>query len=243
MILTAHQPVYLPWLGLFHKIALADSFCIFDDVQYLKKDWNNRNQIKTNSGLLMLTVPVLTSGYREKTLREMKINNSVDWRKKHWNSIYLSYKKAPFFNLYSGFFEDLYKKEWENLTELNNYILFYLLDVLNLKPKIYYAHELNFKGYKSDLVLDMCLKLKADTYIFGKLGKDYADSNSFEKKGVMLYFQDYNNPVYPQQYGKFEPYCSIIDLLFNVEKKSVLDIIMSGNIKKDQLKNILKVKQ
>jgi hypothetical protein len=237
MILTAHQPVYLPWLGLFHKIALADSFCIFDQVQYLPKDWNNRNQIKTPSGPLMLTVPVLTTGYLDKTLLDMKINNSVNWQRKHWNSIMLAYKKAPYFNLYADFFEDLYKRKWENLVDLNNHFLFYSLDSLGLKPKITYAHEQNFEGTKSDLVLDMCKKLEANLYIFGKLGKDYANNGSFKKAGVKLYFQDYNHPVYPQLHGKFEPYCSIIDLLFNCGKDS-LSILMSGNISKDDLKTL-----
>ena len=123
MILTAHQPVYLPWLGFFHKIALSEAFCYFDDVQYLKKDWNNRNKIKTLEGENWLTVPVLTKGSREKKICEIEINNSLGWRKKHWKSICFSYKKSPFFKDYSDFFEDLYKKEWGYLTELNEYML------------------------------------------------------------------------------------------------------------------------
>lgn len=240
IILTAHQPVYLPWLGLFHKIALADSFCIFDDVQYLKKDWNNRNQIKTNTGPLMLSVPVLNSGYREKPIREIQINNSVNWRRKHWNSILLAYKKAPYFREHADFFEDLYKREWNNLVELNNHILFYLLETLGLKRKIYYAHKENFKGYKSNLVLDMCEKLNAEAYIFGKLGQDYADSDSFKAKGIKLYFQDYKHPEYKQLWGDFAPYMSVLDLLFNEGKDKALEIIMSGNISRSQLEEKLR---
>lgn len=235
IILTAHQPVYLPWLGLFHKIALADIFCIFDDVQYLKKDWNNRNQIKTNAGALMLSVPILTCGHREKTLREMQINNSIDWRRKHWNSILLAYKKAPYFAEHADFFEDLYKTEWTSLVELNNQILFYLLSVLGLTPKIYYAHKEKFKGYKSDLVLDMCEKLKADVYIFGKLGRDYADLDAFKAKGIEVYFQDYAHPTYRQLWGDFMPYMSVLDLLFNEGKDRALKIIMDGNISRSEL--------
>ena len=93
MILTAHQPVYLPWLGLFHKIALADEFVIFDQVQYLPKDWMNRNKIKTQIGSIWLTVPVLRKGHRELKTSEIQINNSVDWRKKHLRSISINYQK------------------------------------------------------------------------------------------------------------------------------------------------------
>jgi hypothetical protein len=235
MILTAHQPVYFPWLGLFHKIALSDAFCYFDDAQYLIKDFNNRNKIKTPQGSIWLTVPVLTKGYREKPIRLIEINNSLDWRKKHWKSIYLNYKKAPFFNRYAGFFEDVYKKEWRYLTDLNEYMLKWFLKELGIEVKYYKASELDLKGHKSGLVLDMCKKLGADLYIFGALGKDYAEEEDFTKEGIKIYFQDYKHPVYPQLQGEFLPYMSIIDLLFNCGDKS-LEILMEGNITKEELK-------
>lgn len=234
MILTAHQPVYLPWLGLFHKIAISDAFCYFDGVQYLKKDWNNRNKIKTQNSELWLTVPVLTTRHREKTIKEIEINNSIDWPKKHWKSIYLNYKKAPFFSKYSDFFEDVYKREWHYLTNLNEYLLKWFLKELGIKVKYYKASELNLEGYKSDLVLDMSEKLGADLYIFGTLGKDYAEKEKFAKQRVKIYFQDYKHPLYSQLCGKFLPYMSIIDLLFNCGDKS-LEVLMEGNITKEEL--------
>jgi len=234
MILTAHQPVYLPWLGLFHKIALSDAFCYFDGVQYQVKDWNNRNKIKTQSGEIWLTVPVLTKGYREKKIKDIEINNSVDWRKKHWKSIWLNYKKAPYFDKYADFFEDTYKKDWKYLAELNGYMLKWFIKTLGLKIDYYKASELDFKGYKQDLVLDMCKKLKATLYIFGALGKDYAKEEDFLRQGIKIHFQDYKHPLYPQLFGEFRPYMSIIDLLFNCGDKS-LDILMSGNISKNDL--------
>lgn len=237
MILTAHQPVYLPWLGLFHKIALSDTFCIFDDVQYLKKDWNNRNRIKTNAGTLWLTVPVLTIGYMEKAIREIEINNTIDWRKKHWKTILLAYKKAPYFSKYADFFEDFYKREWDNLVKLNDYILFYLLKELGINVNIRRASEEKFEGAKSDVVLDMCKKLKADIYMFGILGKGYADVEKFNQSGIEVYFQDYQHPEYPQQHGKFVPYMSVVDLLFNCGDSS-LDILMSGNKAKNKIEKL-----
>lgn len=234
MILTAHQPVYLPWLGLFHKVALSDEFCIFDDVQYLKKDWNNRNRIKTNTGALMLTVPVLTKGHREKPIRALEINNAIDWRKKHWMSIIAAYKKAPYFDKYAGFFEDLYSREWNYLTHINDYIFLYLLDMFGIKVTIHRASEKKFEGTKSSLVLDMCKKLGASTYIFGALGKDYARVEEFAHEGVKVFFQDYVHPKYPQLHGEFVPYMSVIDLLFNCGKAG-LDILMSGNVTKQEI--------
>jgi hypothetical protein len=234
MILTAHQPVYLPWLGLFHKIAMSDTFCYFDDVQYQIKDFNGRNKIKTSSGPIWLTVPVSAKGYRDKKIREIEIDNSKDWQKKHWKSIYLNYKKAPFFDKYADFFEDVYKRDWQYLTDLNDYMLKWFLKELGIDVKYYKASDLGLSGYKSDLVIDMCKTLKADLYVFGALGKDYAEEKKFVENGVKIYFQDYKHPVYPQLHGEFAPYMSIIDLLFNCGEKS-LNILMENNLSKEQL--------
>lgn len=242
MILTAHQPVYLPWLGLFHKIALSDMFCIFDEAQYLKKDWNNRNKIKTNAGAIWLTVPVLTRGHRVKPLRQIQINNTINWRKKHWKSILFAYKKTPFFFRYADFFEDLYKKEWNYLVELNDHIMFYLLNTLGIHVEIRRASDEKFIGNKSLLVLDMCKKLGSDIYIFGTLGKNYVDIDEFSRAGIKTYFQDYVHPEYPQIHGDFIPYMSVIDLLFNCGPNS-LDVLMSGNIGKEELIDSLAIAQ
>lgn len=234
MILTAHQPVYLPWLGLFHKIAISDAYCYFDDVQYQVKDWNNRNKIKTADGDAWLTVPVLTKGYREKKFWQIEINNTVDWRKKHWRTIYLNYKKTPFFDKYAAYFEELYKKDWRFLSDLNESMLKWFLAALGIKVDYFKASAMHFQGYKLELVLDMCKKLKADIYIFGALGKDYAEKEKFSQAGVKIYFQDYRHPEYKQTGNNFLPYMSIIDLLFNYGDQS-LKILMNGNITKQDL--------
>ncbi|MBI4825107.1 MAG: WbqC family protein [Nitrospirae bacterium] len=234
MILTAHQPVYLPWLGLFHKIALADAFVSFNQVQYLPKDWNNRNRIKTRSGPIWLTVPVLKAGHREKTIKDIRINNSEPWRRKHWKSIQLNYSNAPHFDRYASFFEDVYNREWENLTDLNEYMLKFFLDILGIKVDFRDASQYNFEGVKSGLVLDMCKKLNADVYIFGELGRDYADEKAFELAGVKPVFQEYKHPSYPQVNGDFISHLSILDLLFNCGGKS-LEILMEGNMTKEDL--------
>lgn len=235
MILTAHQPVYLPWLGLFHKIALADKFIIFDQVQYVPKDYISRNLIKTAHGQLLLTVPVFTRGYLNKVIAEIEINNNERWARKHWKSILINYKQAPYFKNYADFFEYVYTHEWKYLTELNSYMLKFFLKKLGINVPVEHAGSYDFKGVKSDLVLDMCSQLGADIYIFGALGKDYADVEKFKKAGVKLIFQSYNNPNYTQLHGKFLPNMSVVDLLFNEGPKS-LEIIMSNNLSKQDLK-------
>ena len=123
MVLTAHQPVYLPWLGLFHKIWLAEKFVLFNTVQYLPKEWMNRNKIKTNKGEIWLTVPVLKKGFLNKKINEIKINNNIDWRRKHFRSIYVNYKKTKYFNYYIGLLEEIYSKTWEHFSDLNEFML------------------------------------------------------------------------------------------------------------------------
>lgn len=234
-VLTAHQPVYLPWLGLFHKIALADEFVYFDMVQYLKKDWNNRNKINTVNGPIWLTVPVLTKGKFYQKLSEVKINNQLPWRKQHWSSIYFNYKKTPYFADYEQDLKAFYDREWEYLNDLNREMLQYFLKVLGIKTTWIEGSPLQLQGQKSDLVLDMCKKLKSDLYIFGALGKEYAQVDAFAKENIKIYFQDYSHPTYKQQFPKpFESHLSIIDLLCNHGKDS-LNILMQGNIARQEL--------
>lgn len=203
MILTAHQPSYLPWLGLFHKIALADTFVSLNRVQYIRNDWNNRNKIKTPQGPIWLTVPVLTKGHLEKKISEMEINNIQPWRRKHWRSLLANYHGAPYFKRYSDFFEDVYRREWRFLTELNDYMLKWLLGTLGIQPKFLTASQFQFQGAKSDLIVDMCKQLEAEAFIFGALGKEYANMDEFEKAGVKVIFQEYQHPVYQQEHGAF----------------------------------------
>lgn len=241
MILTAHQPVYLPWIGLFHKIALSDKFVFFNEVQYLPKDWMNRNKIKTTQGEIWLTVPVLRKGYRELKTSEIRINNETNWQKKHLQSIVLNYKKTPFFEKYFLFFEEIFNKKWDYLSDLNEYMLKWFLKTLGIKVEFLKASDYNFVGTKSDLVLDMCKKLNTDLYIFGELGKSYANKNDFKKNNINIYFQDYNHPKYSQIYEEFIPNLSILDLLFNCGPKS-LEIILSDNISKKELISLFNMK-
>lgn len=240
-IITGHQPVYLPWLGLFHKIALADVFVFMDDVQYLKEDWNNRNRIKDSHGSIWLTVPVRLKDSKSHTLKDILIDwethgsTKHHWQQKHWRSIQSCYGKAAYWDDYSPFFEELYLgKTWKWLSELNEHILRHLLDMLGIKTEFIVASEYGFEGYKSDLVLDHCLKLEADAVVLGTLGRDYVEEDGFLKKNISLYYQDYQHLRYPQRFGEFESHMSIIDLLFNCGSGSKR-ILLSGNVSKSQL--------
>lgn len=234
MILTAHQPVYLPWLGLFHKIALADVFCYFDDVQYQTKDFNNRNKIKGPNGSFWLTVPVKSKNHYHISIKDAEIVDNDAWRRKHWKSILLCYGQATYFARHADFFEDVYKRHWRYLTDLNEYLLKFFLSELGINVLYHRFSELNVGGKKSDRVLNMSAKLGASAYIFGALGRNYADVGSFEEQGIKVYFQNYRHPEYKQLFGGFESHLSIVDLLFNCGSRS-LEILMSDNITREQI--------
>ena len=229
MILTAHQPVYLPWLGLFHKIALADLFCYFDIAQYQTKDYNNRNKIKTHTGEIWLSVPVESKNHFEKSVGEIRLLQN-GWQRKHFKSIQIAYQRAPYCRDYIERLEALLMGQpFDTLADLNLEMLRYLMRCLAIDTPIVKASDYSFQGAKSDLVLDMCLQLGAEIYIFGAQGRDYADVEKFRSHGVEAYFQDYRHPVYRQLYGEFLPYMSVIDLFFNEGARS-REILLGGNV-------------
>jgi hypothetical protein len=188
----------------------------------------------TPSGPKWLTVPVNRKGYLHSTIVDILINNETPWRRKHWNSLIGNYKKAPYFSRYADFFEDTYNRDWDKLVDLNEYMLKWFIDILGIKTKYSTAADFIFEGAKSDLVLDMCQKLNTNLYIFGALGRNYADVDAFKNARIEVMFQDYIHPVYPQLHKSFHPYMGIVDLLFNCGENS-LDILMDGNITQDHL--------
>jgi hypothetical protein len=237
-IITAHQPAYLPWLGFFHKVAIADAFVILDNVQFEKNSFTNRNKIKTPNGDIWLTVPVLLSGHTQKNISNIEIDNNHDWRRKHWKSIYLNYKKTPYFCKYSTFFENLYKRKWEKISELTENTMNFFFEEMGIKTKVFKQSELEIYSKKHELLLSLCKQFNARLFIFGKHGKDYADIDIFRKNNIEVYFQEYTHPDYPQLYGTFIPYMSIVDLLFNCGPSSY-EILMKGNIAKKQIEKMV----
>ncbi len=235
MILSAHQPAYLPWLGFFHKIAISDDFVILDNVQFEKNSFTNRNKIKTAHGTTWLTVPVLLKGHLQKTISEIEINNNIDWRSKHFKSLYFNYKKAPFFGNYADFLEDFYKKSWTRLCDVTEYLLSFFISELGIRARIHKQSQIGIASKKQELILDLCGNFCAGVFVFGSLGADYADAELFKLKGINVLFQDYKHPVYPQFCGDFVSHLCILDLLFNVEKGRAFEIIMSGNITRQEI--------
>lgn len=229
MILVAHQPEYLPYIGFFYKVRKADKFLFVDHVQFQKEGFQNRNKIRTGlgpDGWTWLTIPVITKNKSSQKISGVEIDNSRFWAKKHWKSICLSYHKAPFFNKYKDFFEQIYSKKWEKLADFNETIICYLFKELDIDIPIYKSSDYEFKGQKTDLLIELCDKLDADTLLTGpgaeKSGeKSYIKEEEFKKNNLKHIFSDFKHPVYNQQFEPFAPCMSVIDLLFNCGPESI----------------------
>ncbi len=226
MIVSIHQPQYLPWLGYFDKIERSDVFVFLDNVQFKKNEWQNRNKIKTSDGWQWLSVPVIHS-FTQK-ISEVEINNTVQWGRKHLMALATHYSKAPFYKDYIDFFEQAYTREWTYLVDINVYVIKYLAEVLGLEDKKFVlASDLESREGSSERLIDICKQLGGDVYLSGKDGAKYMDLEIFKEEGIQVVFQDYKHPRYEQLYGDFEPFLSVIDLLFNCGPDS-LSILKKG---------------
>lgn len=216
MIVTAHQPAYLPWLGYFEKISRSDIYVFLDEVQFEKNSYINRNKIKTPQGASWLTIPIINKNHTSKTMLDLEIKQESNWQRKHWNAILLNYKKAPYFDEIMKGIEPFYKKEYKYLIDIcYEYMIFWLKKLEIKTPNIRFS-SLKIKTKKSQMILDICKALNADTYISGRFGKGYLEEEKFRAAGIEIVYQDYVPREYPQLWDeKFLPGLSILDFMMN----------------------------
>ena len=210
------QSNYIPWKGYFDLIHDADLFIFYDDLQFTKNDWRNRNKIKTPNGTEWITIPVGTDKHR--LICEVEIKDST-WQTKHWKTLQQHYGKTPYFASYKAFFEDVYLgRQWGNLSVLNQYLIQTISsDLLNLKTEFRDSREYSLSGQKLERLLDLVIKSGADRYVSGLAAKDYIEPSCFTEAGIELVWKDYSGfPEYPQRFPPFEHGVSILDILFNV---------------------------
>ncbi|MGB1206516.1 MAG: WbqC family protein [Chitinophagales bacterium] len=209
------QSNYMPWKGYFDAINMADEFVLYDECQYTKNDWRNRNRIKTRNGSLWLSVPIRHNKLSQRIL-DTKISHT-HWQRKHWQSIQQNYRKAPYFKNYAAMFEALYRdKKWIFLSELNVAFLQAICNILHIETPITYSHNYDLKGNKSERLVDLCCQLEATTYLSGPTAKGYLQEKDFEAANVEVQYMNYDNyPVYHQQFSPFEHHVSVLDLIFN----------------------------
>jgi len=231
MIITIHQPEFLPYMGFFDRLASADIFIALDNVGYEKNGFVNRNRIKTRAGLEYITVPVLGRSPKKK-IDEILIDNTQEWQRSLLGKIKASYASSPFFRDYFPFFEDAFYKKWGKISDLDIYLIENLGELLGMNLKIERASLNKVAGKKTERLVNICKEFKAKTYLSGPGGKDYMDLDLFKNAGIEVVFQDFSQAEYNQQFSEkgFLPNMSIIDLMFN-EGKNSLAIIKSGNKK------------
>ncbi len=231
MIISVHQPQYIPWLGYIDKIAKSDCFVFLDAVQYKEREFQNRNKVRTKDGWIWLSVPVISKGLGRQRILEVGVDNERDWARQHLKSLEVCYGKAKYFGRYFDFFKEAYAARWEKLCKLNVHIVKFILNEFALSPEIYFESELNIHSTRTDRIIDICARLKADTYLSGAGGREYLEEEKFKAAGIRLVYQDFTHPVYHQQFASgeksFIPCMSAIDLLFNEGPKSV-DILGLG---------------
>lgn len=210
------QSNYLPWKGYFDIIHSVDVFVFYDDVQYTKNDWRNRNRIKTPNGTCWLTIP--TGGDLKRLICDVEIQDSR-WQKKHWKSLQQYYRKTPFFDQLSNFFEEFYLgKTWPKLSDLNQFLIRRIsTEFLGLPIEFRNSRDYDLAGSKGNRLLDLLRQIGTDLYVSGPSAKNYLNEDNFRRSNIDVSYMDYSGyPEYAQQFPPFEHAVSVLDLLFNV---------------------------
>ena len=209
------QSNYIPWKGYFDIIGSVDAFVLYDDMQYTKNDWRNRNKIKTQNGLQWLSIPVRQESLHQK-INETKITDPK-WNINHWRSISQSYAKAPFFKVYKERFEALFlEAKSEYISDINRHFIEAINAMLGITTKIYDSREFVLAEGKSERLLALCQELGATTYLSGPAARDYLDEKIFRDAGMNVEWMDYSGYAeYHQLFPPFEHGVSVIELILN----------------------------
>ena len=224
MIVAAHQPNYLPWLGFFDRIRRADKFLILDHVQFERQNYQNRTRLFINGETRWLTVPVVQKS-RDERIIDKEIANEKDgkfrWGRKSYTTLEGIYRGAPYFQLYAPYLRSVFAGEWTRLVDLNITLIRFCMDALEIKTPIERTSQMKgVDGQKSELVLSMCKAAGAKTYLSGEgASRDYLDLEAFKKSGLEVAWQQFKHPDYPQiqrPAGSAPVHgLSVLDLLFN----------------------------
>lgn len=210
------QPSYIPWRGYFHQIQKADVFVFYDDVQYDRGGWRNRNRVKTVNGPVWVTIPVAKKGSVDSgaPINTIRINWDRPWTKSHWTTIQQAYKKAPYFDTYRDVFEDIFSRRPEMLADFTIDTTIEIAGLLGLADKRFVrSSQLNAGGTKTDRLVSILKEVEATHYISGPSARDYLEEEKLAGAGVSLEYMQYEYEPYDQLYPPFEPQVSIIDLL------------------------------
>jgi len=223
--LATVQSNYIPWKGYFDLIRSVDAFVLLDDVQFTRRDWRNRNKIKTQNGARWLTIPVESKGKFFQRIDETLIADPR-WAAEHWETIRHSYARARYFNETKPIFAELYEKaaRFQHLSEVNYHFIRAICELLGISTRITWSTDYQLAEGKNERLISLCQQVGATQYLSGPAAKDYIDEQQFAAAGITVEFADYSGyPDYEQLYPPFDHYVSILDLIFNVGSHAALD--------------------
>jgi len=221
MILTTHQPIFLPWSGFFFKAFRADCMVLLDCVQHpLGRSWMSRNRLKCAAGELWITVPVLTKGRGLQSIKNVEILYPRNWAAKQLRSIRESYVNAPYFDDYFHYISDIFSRGQDRLCAMNLDFIRFFWDVLKMRCQLLVQSDLGVIGRGTELLFSLCSHLGASEYLAFRPAAKYIDAALMEKKGVSVRFASFQPPVYPQLWGDFLYNLSTLDLFLNCGPKS-----------------------
>ena len=215
------QSNYIPWKGYFDMIAAVDEFILYDDMQFTRRDWRNRNQIKTPQGVQWLTIPVLVRGKYHQKIHETEIDGT-DWAAAHWKALVQNYRRAPYFAEIAAWLEPLYL-DWPftHISNVNRRFIEAICNYLTIKTLITSSRDYRLLDGQTERLADLCVQAGGTEYISGPAARDYIDEKVFSDLGIELTWFDYAGfPAYPQLWGEFTHGVTILDLLFNCGKNS-----------------------
>ena len=214
------QSNYIPWKGYFDLIAAVDEVIIFDDVQYTRHDWRNRNKIKTPQGVQWLTIPMQVKGNFGQTILETEISD-IKWQSRHWKTLTQNYSRSRCFEEVSLIIEPLYQIQYKFISALNRSYIEAICGYLGINTKISNSWEYELIGGKTERLVNLCRQAGGTEYVSGPSANTYIEEKYFDEGGVKLTWFDYSNySEYPQLWGEFCHGVTILDLLFNCGKKS-----------------------
>lgn len=215
------QSNYIPWKGYFDMIGFVDEFILYDDMQYTRRDWRNRNQIKTPQGAQWLTVPVQVKGKYDQKIKDTWIDG-FEWSKAHWKALEQNYRRAPYFDEIAFWLRPLYVEEsFTHISRLNLRFIQVICDYLGIKTTISQSQDYTLIDGKIERLADLCIQAGGTEYVSGPSARNYIDEKIFQDLGLNLTWFDYTGyPEYPQLWGDFLHGVTILDLLFNCGKDS-----------------------
>lgn len=227
MVVAAHQPQYLPWLGYFHKMASCDVFVVLDGVQYKRREWQNRNRIKSPNGVVWLTVPVV-SKYGQ-AINQVRVDKTKKWQKKHRNAVKLYYSKAKCFSDFFLKFSSLWEEDYAMFMDVAMDSIKIIRGILGINTPIILSSSISVKKAGTERLVAICKEFGAEAYLSGQGARNYLEEDKFRREGIDVLWQEFKHPEYPQLWGSFVPNLSTLDFIMNIgyEAKKILKNTLS----------------